>query len=158
MDELEEVGSSDDSVVVLVQNREYPEVDEFEVTVGCVLYEVAELPQPKGLRKPKEMKEPLQQFTIDLKFVLVDDIFSGDFQFIDELIVANRSHPFFKRLSEQLLIDLEFFGMVDRPLGFHALQFLVLFFEEQGQLLRVVSFLRPGSLKLLVVSALTVPA
>lgn len=66
MDELEEVGGSDDSVVVLVQDREYPEVDEFKVAVRCVLNEIAELPQPKGLRKPKEMKEALKQFTIDL--------------------------------------------------------------------------------------------
>ena len=48
--------------------------------------------------------------------------------------------------------------MVDLSLRFHAQQFLVLFFEKQGQLLRVIPSLGFGSLKLLVMSALAVPA
>lgn len=104
------------------------------------------------------MKESLKQFRIHLRFVLADDIFSGDLELIDKLIVANGPHPFFERLSKDLLIDLQFLGMVDLSLGFHAQHFLVLFFQQQRQLLRVVSFLRPRSLKLLVVLALAVPA
>lgn len=151
LDELEEILWSQDAVVYVIEEREHPEVDEFEVAVGCILNEVAELPEAEGLGEAEEVEESLQQFSVDGVLVFVDDALSRDLELVHYLIAACCSSPPLKSLSQLLLIHLQLLMVEDRPPQVQRFLLLVLLLQQGGQLLRIVPLPWPFAFKLLVV-------